>query len=312
MAALASNRFVQVAPFEPDRGVARASRRHARSHRVRSPSAAEYTLYTRRPMPGRGESAARGAGRGGAQPSRRILLVDDDTDLLAVSGDILRDAGFDVVTSTDGSAAISALASGRFDAVISDVRMPGLDGLGLLRAVRERDPDLPVVLTTSDPSLEGVSEALAHGALHYLIKPVALERLVETARRAVRLGVLARFKRDALRSRGEDMLLAGDRGGLETAFARALRSLHMPYQPIVRADGSRFGCEAPVRCREPLFPHANALPSAAGMRVSPASRRWSSTSSSSTASSCAGSSGTACAAGWWHRSPTCATSWASP
>lgn len=189
----------------------------------------------------------------------RILLVDDDTDLLAVSGDVLREAGFSVTSCTNGRTAVGALASGSFDAVISDVRMPGLDGLGLLRAVREHDPDLPVVLTTGDPSLEGVSEALDYGALHYLIKPVPRDKLLETAGRAVRLGLLARLKRDALRVQGESAHLIGDRIALETAFARALGSLRMVYQPIVHSDGSGFGCEALVRCGEPLFPHPGAL-----------------------------------------------------
>jgi len=189
----------------------------------------------------------------------RILLVDDDPELLAVNSDILTSAGFDVTACTSGRAAIAALATETFDAVISDIRMPGLDGLGVLRAVREHDVDLPVVLTTGDPSLEGVSEALDHGALHYLIKPVPLEKLVETARRAVRQGLLARLKRDALRAQGESDHLIGDRIGLEAAFARALKTLHMVYQPIVHSDGSGFGSEALVRCGEPLFPHPTSL-----------------------------------------------------
>jgi len=193
----------------------------------------------------------------------RILLVDDDDGLLEISGQILRAEGFDVTSCTSGQAAIDVLDTRHFDAVISDVRMPGLDGLGLLRAVRERDADLPVVLTTGDPSFEGVSEALDHGALHYLIKPVPLEKLVDTARRAVRLGTLARLKREALRAQGGVDLLIGDRAGLEAAFARALQSLWMAYQPIVGADGSAFGYEALVRCHEPLFPHPEALLAAA-------------------------------------------------
>jgi EAL domain-containing protein (putative c-di-GMP-specific phosphodiesterase class I) len=189
----------------------------------------------------------------------RILLVDDEASLLATSSEILRDAGFSVTACTNGREAMEALSEGGFDAVISDIRMPGLDGIGVLRAVREHDADLPVVLTTGEPSLEGVSEALDYGALHYLIKPVALEKLVETARRAVRLGLLARLKRDALRLTGGDDHLVGDRVGLEAAFARALKSLHMVYQPIVYADGSAFGQEALLRCSEPLFPHPGAL-----------------------------------------------------
>jgi len=193
----------------------------------------------------------------------RILLVDDDEGLLEISGEVLRDAGFEVTSCTDGRAAVDFLDAAHFDAVISDVCMPGLDGLGLLRAVRQHHADLPVILTTGDPSLEGVSEALDHGALHYLIKPVPLEKLLDTAGRAVKLGLLARLKREALRAQGGAELLIGDRAGLEAAFDRAVRTLWMAYQPIVRADGSAFGYEALVRCGETLFPHPEALLAAA-------------------------------------------------
>ena len=107
----------------------------------------------------------------------RILLVDDETELLAVNSDILSGAGFTVTACTSGRDAIAALASGAFDAVISDIRMPGLDGLGVLRAVREHDVDLPVVLTTGDPSLEGVSEALDNPLSEFSLEKMARETL---------------------------------------------------------------------------------------------------------------------------------------
>ena len=193
----------------------------------------------------------------------RILLVDDDDALLELNAEILREAGYDVTLRTNGREAIEVLKSEPFDAVITDVRMPGLDGLGLLRAVRERDLDLPVLLTTGDPSLEGVSEALDHGALHYLVKPVPVEKLLDAARRAVKLGTLARLKREALESQGGGDHLIGDRASLDGALARALRSLWMAYQPIVRPDGSLFGYEALVRSGETLFRRPETLLGAA-------------------------------------------------
>lgn len=223
------------------------------------------------PLPPKGPSPRRvgdlppasAADTTGARARPRILLVDDDEALLQLNADLLREAGFDVALSTNGHEAIEALNAEAFDAVITDVRMPGLDGLGLLRAVRERDLDLPVLLTTGDPSLDGVSEALDHGALHYLVKPVAVGKLLEAARRAVKLGTLARLKREALEAQGGGDHLVGDRAGLDAAFGRALRSLWMAYQPIVRPDGSPFGYEALVRSGETLFPQPEALLGAA-------------------------------------------------
>lgn len=189
----------------------------------------------------------------------RILVVVDDDALLELSAEVLRGAGYDVTLRTNRHDAIEVLKSDTFDAVITDVRMPGLDGLGRLREVRERDLDLPVLLTTGDPSFEGVSEALDHGALHYLVKPVPVEKLLEATQRAVKLGILARLKREALEVRGSGDHLLGDRASLDAALVRALRSLWMAYQPIVRPDGSVYGYEALVRSGETFFRHPEAL-----------------------------------------------------
>ena len=90
------------------------------------------------------------------------------------------------------------------------------------------------------------------GALHYLVKPVGRPDLVSAVARAARLRKLAAVKREALRYLGRTDALMGDRAGLEAVFGRALDSLFMAYQPIVRTrDGSVFAWEALLRTREP-------------------------------------------------------------
>lgn len=195
----------------------------------------------------------------GAAESRRILLVDDDDALRRVLREQLFEAGYRVTACADGNAALGELERSGFDAVLSDIRMPGLEGVGLLRAVRERDLDLPVVLLTGMPTLESAIQAVEWGALGYLIKPIAGAELLATMDRAIKLGALARLKREALIAAGFDQT-SGDRAGLEASVTRAMGSLWIAYQPIVRSvDGAPFAHEALVRTRAAVFPHPGAL-----------------------------------------------------
>lgn len=84
---------------------------------------------------------------------KRILLVDDDAALLRGYKNALTLRGFSVETASDGSEALTRLGTTSFDVIVSDVSMPTMDGLEFLRAIRERDLDVPVVLMTGDPSV---------------------------------------------------------------------------------------------------------------------------------------------------------------
>lgn len=195
--------------------------------------------------------------------SGHVLVVDDEPPLREFMTELLQEAGYDVTACADGRAALRALQTGSFDAIISDVRMPDMDGLGLLRAVREQDLDVPVILCTGGPTVESAVEAVEHGALQYLIKPVSDEQLLGAARRAVKLGALARLKRQALAAGGLGQMV-GDRTAQETSFARALDALWMACQPIVRAtDRSVYAHEALLRTTESAFTHPGAFISGA-------------------------------------------------
>ncbi|MEK6606780.1 MAG: EAL domain-containing response regulator, partial [Myxococcota bacterium] len=190
----------------------------------------------------------------------RILVVDDDPALLRAYERTLTTAGYAVTTAGNGHDAKALLGGTDFDAIVSDISMPGMDGLQLLRAVRERDLDVPVLLVTGDPQLGTAMRAVDEGALRYLVKPVDAKVLEQALEYAVRLRRLARVKREALALMGVAVQQAGDRAGLEASFGRALESLWMAYQPIVAFPGrSVFGYEALVRTAEPAFPHPGAL-----------------------------------------------------
>lgn len=118
----------------------------------------------------------------------RILLVDDEPNLRKVLGALLRQEGFEVHAEPDGEAAlhkVRSVPSGTFDAVISDLRMPRLDGMGLLKALGTEDPELPVVMLTAHGTVDSAVEAVKLGAFDYLEKPFDRDQLRGTLGRAL-------------------------------------------------------------------------------------------------------------------------------
>lgn len=190
----------------------------------------------------------------------RVLVVDDDPELRRLTARVLSKAGYEVLTAESGAAALERLGQQPFNAVISDIIMPDMDGVTLLRNVRDLDLDVPVILMTGSPDLATAVQAVEYGALRYIAKPVGAATLREAVAHAVRLDRLARLKRQALTQLGGADGLVGDRAGLDSVWAAALASVCIAYQPIVRAaDGSLVGHEALVRTASTALPHPAAL-----------------------------------------------------
>jgi EAL domain-containing protein (putative c-di-GMP-specific phosphodiesterase class I) len=125
--------------------------------------------------------------------------------------------------------------------------MPRMTGIELLRAIREHEPDLPVILVTGLPTVESATEAIEYGVFRYLEKPVKRRTLEATVEQASMLYRLAWMKREALAllgTRGG----ASDRAGLEVRFERALGALSIAFQPVVFvSDRLVLGYEALLR-----------------------------------------------------------------
>jgi EAL domain-containing protein (putative c-di-GMP-specific phosphodiesterase class I) len=200
-----------------------------------------------------------------ANPSQgRILVVDDEDALLRAIGRKLTSVGYDVLLAADGKQAVGFLAEFTFDAIFSDIDMPKMNGIELLQTVRQSDPDVPVVLMTGNPDLKTAIQAVELGAIQYLVKPFDIGEVVKVVSRAVRLNRMARLKREALALVSAGGFGESDRLALETSFDRALDTLWMAYQPIVRvADRSIFGYEALLRSEEKALPHPGAILDAA-------------------------------------------------
>jgi len=121
--------------------------------------------------------------RGDARP--RVLCVDDEPVILQILRRLLEVQGFDAVTNSDPLAALASFGEGMFEVVITDIHMPHMDGLSLMRALREKQPDLPVVVVTGQGTVDTAIQALREGASGMLVKPFTGEELLAEVRRAL-------------------------------------------------------------------------------------------------------------------------------
>jgi EAL domain-containing protein (putative c-di-GMP-specific phosphodiesterase class I) len=187
-----------------------------------------------------------------APNSGAVLLVDDDPLALRAMERSLR-PDFEVFAYDSGEEAIEHVSRGGVATVLSDITMPGKSGLELLRAIRGYDADLPVILITGSPTLEGATQAIEYGVFRYLSKPFDRAQLCSTVQSATRLYRMARMKREALELMGTPG--ASDRVGLDVSFRRALETLWVAFQPIVSMSSrSIFGYEALMRSSDAALP----------------------------------------------------------
>lgn len=116
----------------------------------------------------------------------RVLIVDDDLSVLGVVAEVLEDDGYDVATASSGEEAIALLSSDSFALVMSDIRLPGINGVAVLENVKKISPRTNVIMITSHASLETSIDAIKHGAYDYLLKPFEdLSLISNAAKRAI-------------------------------------------------------------------------------------------------------------------------------
>jgi two-component system response regulator FlrC len=116
---------------------------------------------------------------------RAILVADDERHLRQALFTALTRLGHAVELAENGREALDKIQGRRFDLVICDLGMPGLDGLGVLKAVQQRDPGLPVILMTAHGSVEAAVEAMREGARDFILKPFPAGLIEEAVNRAL-------------------------------------------------------------------------------------------------------------------------------
>lgn len=132
--------------------------------------------------------------------SKRIIIVDDDRTSLNVMKQFLEKDGFEVICFDNGKDAVEELTKGDVDILITDIKMPDLTGMELLKKALEYDPELPVIMITGYGSIEGAVEAMKSGAFDYMTKPIDLQDLRIRIERALDH---KRMKREIRVLRGE-------------------------------------------------------------------------------------------------------------
>ena len=193
-----------------------------------------------------------------------MLVVDDEDSVRGTIRRLLELVGFEVMEADGGKSAIDLLSDGDVDVVLTDVSMPGMDGIGLLRAIRERDVDLPVVLLTGLPALDSAVQAVELGAFRYLMKPFNATALVETLTMAGKLCRVNRLRRHVGAAAEGGSQSSPREEAFQQALTDAMETVWFAYQPVWTArTGARAGYEALMRSRDSTFPDVAALLGAA-------------------------------------------------
>jgi len=115
----------------------------------------------------------------------RILLIDDEREFVTTLAERLEIRGFSTVTTEDGETGLALIRKETFDVVILDLLMPGMNGLETLKHIRHISPNLPVILLTGHGSTREGMEGMRLGAVDYLMKPLAIEDLMDKLKEVV-------------------------------------------------------------------------------------------------------------------------------
>jgi EAL domain-containing protein (putative c-di-GMP-specific phosphodiesterase class I)/ActR/RegA family two-component response regulator len=185
--------------------------------------------------------------------ARLVLIIDDNPMLLRCLDRALGECPLPIATCTSPGDALHLVEQGKVQVIISDISMPEMSGLSLMRRVHAIDADLPVILLTGVPCVDSAAEAVGLGAFSYLLKPVETEVLLVTIERASQAYGNACRQREVLSMFGcksSNSLM----GELEQTFEAALGSLWLAYQPIVQVSNRTVaGYEALMRSENPVL-----------------------------------------------------------
>jgi DNA-binding NtrC family response regulator len=167
------------------------------------------------------------------------MIVDDDADTLALLREIITKEGYQVDTVEDAEAALQRVSEWQPDLVITDIQMPRMDGLALLAAVRERAPDVLVILLTAFGSLKTAVDAIKTGAFDYLSKPFIVDEIRLVVRRALEHKKLLRENRslrDQLRERYRFDKLVGSSPGMVAVYKLVARVAESDSTVLIQGE----------------------------------------------------------------------------
>jgi len=182
-------------------------------------------------------------------PDACVLIVDDEEDIRNLCADALREAGYEADTAASGAEALRKLSASPCDIVLSDISMPQMGGLDLLRAIREDFSQCDVILMTGHATVENAIEALRLGAYDYIKKPFAIEELLSRVGRLAErkeMSVENRILREQLRTGHGPGGMIGSSSPMQELYRLIVKFARRP-QPVLITGESGTGKELVAR-----------------------------------------------------------------
>ncbi|MHB8836182.1 MAG: sensor histidine kinase [Candidatus Methylomirabilia bacterium] len=176
------------------------------------------------------------ARRARSERPREILVVDDEESIREACGALLVGRGFRAEMAVDALEAIGKLHQQHFDLVVTDLQMPGIDGMALLARIRAAYPQLPVVISTGHATVETAIAALRTGAVDFIRKPFGAADFVQVIERALRYGELSRSNLELEAQAREEKIRLRDRQYELRVLADAIAEMSRAVQPAQVAD----------------------------------------------------------------------------
>ncbi len=169
----------------------------------------------------------------------RILLVDDEPHFCKVMAIHLADEGYIVATATSGEEALERLRGGEYHLVITDLKMPGMDGLALLEHIRDLSATLPVIVLTAYGTVDTAVQAMKLGAFDYILKPVDVDELKMVVARALRVQEITRENlalKDSLSAFYRDFSLVAESRAMQNLLPLVLRASQVDSPLLLRGE----------------------------------------------------------------------------
>ncbi|EAT16204.1 sigma-54 dependent transcriptional regulator [Desulfuromonas acetoxidans] len=168
-----------------------------------------------------------------------ILLIDDDEQSCATLGLLLKKSGYSVETALSGEQGLELLPKTPFEIVITDLRLPGMDGLEILKRVKEHNAEINVILVTGNSSAESAVTAMKYGAFDYITKPLNFDKLkviLDKAQEKLQLVAENRFLRQQLRGRYTFDNIIGTSMTMQQVFSRMQKVLHTDSSLLILGE----------------------------------------------------------------------------
>ena len=116
----------------------------------------------------------------------KILVIDDSKTMLRIIENAIKQLGHESVTALDGSEGYKAFKKTKFDMILTDLNMPNIDGLELVRLIRDKDKNIPIIMITTESGKSTVISALKAGVNNYIVKPFSAEMLSEKLKNIIK------------------------------------------------------------------------------------------------------------------------------